>query len=253
MGLRSTPCVWKLCLYLHFLLGYLVHPTVSFSTRTVNPSVSHSLHAPSVDRFRITNTRTRTRNVPTAPVLQMQLRSKSKDSEDDTDSFHFNLVDPSSLFDIFNPSMYEEIRLDATLASCYILCRFFIYDITTGVKDVPGWQIQDWIDLANVASSCIVLSSLWTVVGLGTGIFSLDGTDRVEHGIKVLVSAVLVGPLWISVEIWNQWPPNDIGRLAYDALHSLPMGMVWDAIATGTLGLACIMILGKTVASNLRY
>jgi hypothetical protein len=188
-----------------------------------------------------------THNVPTIPVIQ--LRSKSKDSEDDTDSSHVEI--DSSPFDL-NPSMEEEIRLDATLASCYILCRFLIYDITTGVKDVPGWQIQDWIDLANVASSCIVLSSLWTVVGLGTGIFSLDETDRVDDGTKVLLSALLVGPLWISAEIWNQWPPNDMGLFAY-GLNSLPMGMVCDAIATSTLGLACIMILGKTVASNLRY
>jgi len=69
--------------------------------------------------------------------------------------------------------------------------------------------------------------------------------------VRVSGTAFVVGPIWTSVEIWNQWPPNDMGL--WD-LTSGAEGMAgWDAIATGTLGLACIMLLGKTVASDLRY
>ena len=71
-----------------------------------------------------------------------------------------------------------EIRLDATLLAIYVLCRFLFYDVTTGVKQSPGWELQDVIMLLQTFSSAIVLAGLWTLVGVfGTGLFQYDTRD----------------------------------------------------------------------------
>ena len=40
---------------------------------------------------------------------------------------------------------------------------------------------------------------------------------------RVLGRSLLVGPLWISVEIWNQWLPNGMGAFVME-------GMAWEPI-----------------------
>ena len=140
-----------------------------------------------------------------------------------------------------------EIRLDATLASCYNLCRFLIFDVTTGAKDVPGWQLSDLILLGGAFSSCVVLSFIWTVVGVYTGIFE----DRDENDLwNVASTASIVGPLWLMVEIIAGWPPS--GVLLANELNGFNVSDVLNAIATGTLGLASIMCIGKSLTAGWR-
>ena len=161
-----------------------------------------------------------------------------------------NLLPPVS------SSTLLEMRLDATLLSIYTLCRYLIYDLTTGIKQVPGWQLQDWIGLAQVTSSCIVGSLIWISVGYTMGIFQ-EGNEQEwwDVGLRVGGTALLVGPLWVGVEIWNHWPPN--GAVMGSFQGEWAGGDFWqgvaEAIGTGTVGLALIMVVGKTVASDARY
>ena len=72
-----------------------------------------------------------------------------------------------------------EIRLDATLLAIYVLCRFLFYDITTGAKQTPRWELHDAIMVLQTFSSAIVLSGLWTMMGVfGTGIFQYGNNDN---------------------------------------------------------------------------
>lgn len=59
-----------------------------------------------------------------------------------------------------------EVRLDATLISCYVLARFLAYDISSGAKENPGWNIDDWVRILSAISSAIILSFCWTLSGL---------------------------------------------------------------------------------------
>ena len=141
-----------------------------------------------------------------------------------------------------------EIRLDATLASCYGLCRFLIFDITTGAKDVPGWQMSDIIMLGGAFSSCIVLSLLWGLIGTLTGIFESLYSDDYDL-LNIASTAAIVGPLWLLVEILFGWPPGGVmpaQNFADDSSNIL------YTIGTGTVGLMSVMCLGKTLKSGWR-
>jgi len=142
-----------------------------------------------------------------------------------------------------------EVRLDATLASCYGLCRFLIFDITTGAKDVPGWQLSDFIMLGGVFSSCIVLASLWSLVGIALGIFEYEYDAEGSNSLKIIFNAFIAGPIWILLEVGFGWPPG--GVIAANNFTSAldTMGLV-GLIATGTIGLASIMCFGRISTSR---
>lgn len=71
------------------------------------------------------------------------------------------------------------IRRDAVLTACYVLCRFLIYDLATGAKDVPEWDLQDVLYLMGTSSSAIVLVTYWTIAGLLTQSFeNMTSTTR---------------------------------------------------------------------------
>jgi hypothetical protein len=141
-----------------------------------------------------------------------------------------------------------EIRLDATLASCYGLCRFLIFDITTGAKDVPGWQMSDFIMLGGAFSSCIILSLIWVLIGTLTGIFESRYSDDYDL-LEIASTAAIVGPLWLLVEILSGWPPGGVMMAQNFADDS---SNILYTIGTGTVGLMSVMCLGKTFTSGWR-
>lgn len=136
-----------------------------------------------------------------------------------------------------------EIRLDATLASIYVLCRFLIYDITTGAKDHPGWEFKDVLWLLQTSSSAILLAALWTGAGLITRIFE-DGSYELNI-LKVLGTVVLAAPIWLVLEIQFGWPPAGL-LYAEGADDMIPL------VLTGSVGLCSVMLLGKYLTSGWR-
>lgn len=162
------------------------------------------------------------------------------------------------IFDRIKNSNLLDICLDATLASVYSLCRFLIFDLSTGVKQVPGWQISDFIMLGGAFSSCIVLSILWTIVGVYiTELFGIDEEEKKRDDsffsgdVKIAFTAFIVGPLWQFVEITCGWPPSGVtvsNVLGQNDLSIASLTMVVSA----SVGLMSIMYMGKLLTSGLR-
>jgi hypothetical protein len=75
---------------------------------------------------------------------------------------------------------FSEICRDSVLVMCYVLCRFFIYDIATGIKSVPGWELQDLVYLTGTFSSAIVLVTYWTVAVLLSRRFENSGFNPIQ-------------------------------------------------------------------------
>jgi len=150
--------------------------------------------------------------------------------------------DPLSLStELFPDADFVNVREDATLAACYGLCRFLIYDVTTGSKDIPGWELNDFIMLGGAFSSSIVLSALWALIGLYMGIFNDRDSDTFDV-LKIPLTAIFVGPLWLITEILFGWPPG--GAILVDNLNTIgadPIISVVYTIFTGSIGLASIM------------
>ena len=153
---------------------------------------------------------------------------------------------------------YLEIRLDATLAACFGLCRFLIYDITTGAKEVPGWQMSDFIMLGGAFSSCIVLSGTWSLFGVLTGIFDEKNYDSLIQ-LRIAVTALIAGPIWVLSEILFGWPPSgSILRTEYGSVsNAIEFGLsesllidLFSVVGTGTIGLVSIMYIGRFITSN---
>jgi len=134
---------------------------------------------------------------------------------------------------------FLEIRLDATLASIYVLSRFLVYDVTTGIKKVPGYELQDVIMLLDTFSSAIVLSILWTVAGTCTQIFEPQYQQSTS---RIALTTLLAAPLWIYVEILLHWPPSGIDY----ANNYLIL------LSTGSIGLFVIMAFGRFVTTGWR-
>lgn len=135
-----------------------------------------------------------------------------------------------------------EIRLDATLAAIYVLCRFLIFDITTGAKDRPGWELHDVIMLLQTFSSAIALAVLWTGAGVLTRNFE-DGSSELNVR-KVVWTAALSAPIWVLLEIHIGWPPAGILYASGEDLVTL--------VTTSSIGLCSIMLLGKYFTSGWR-
>lgn len=136
-----------------------------------------------------------------------------------------------------------EIRLDATLASIYVLCRFLIFDVTTGAKDHPGWEFKDVLWLLQTSSSAILLATLWTGAGLLTRIFE-DGSYEV-NALKVVATVILAAPIWLLLEIQFGWPPAGL-------LYAEGANDMITLVLTGSAGLCSVMLLGKYLTSGWR-
>jgi len=132
----------------------------------------------------------------------------------------------------------SEIRRDAILVTCFVLCRYFLHDISTGEKLVPGLEIQDIVYVTGTFSSAALLGLYWTAAGLLTRSFERSG------GSSLLANAVNVAaccPLWIATEHLFGFGPLDIGGATLDA-----------SVANGFVGLASFMAIMKTVTRDWR-
>ena len=183
-------------------------------------------------------------HTPRRSLVQMRenrrIEDKDEESQEKLSSLLSNQVQNINLL---------EVRLDATLASCYSLCRFLIFDITTGAKDVPGWQLSDFIMLGGAFSSCIVLACLWSLVGIAIDIFDEQRGD--EYNLfKVFLNAFISGPIWLLLEVAFGWPPG--GVIAGNDFVSVNIMALLGHITTGSIGLASVMCLGKVYTSGWR-
>ena len=131
-----------------------------------------------------------------------------------------------------------EVRLDATLVACHVLCRFLVYDLTLPKKIVPGFEVFDIILLVDTFSSVAVLALLWTAAGLVTGIF--EPTRRRFDPVRVVSTAALIGPVWIVTEIVFRWPPWTTAVYPASLITTLLVGVA---------GLCATMCLGRIAAS----
>lgn len=160
------------------------------------------------------------------------------------------------------PSILEqvdplEIRLDATLLAIYVLCRFLFYDVTTGVKQTPGWELHDVIMILQTFSSAIVLSGLWTLVGVfGTGLFQYDANNVDNVWKRPLLNAIISAPLWVLIEIVFGWPTAGVFWLESTGgsrgLGGIFLGdQEWSLLLTlmgaGFLGVGFMMVLGRYI------
>ena len=73
-----------------------------------------------------------------------------------------------------------------------------IFGDSGGSKAVPGWHTSDFVALGGALSSCIILAGIWVAVGLLVGTFDRAGEEK---GWKILLTAAVVGPAWLAVEI----------------------------------------------------
>ena len=172
-------------------------------------------------------------------------QSRRNDDEGEVDNESKSRPEQSTSFltDRIQNADPLEIRLDATLASIYVLCRFLIFDITTGAKDHPGWEFKDVLWLLQTSSSAILLAALWTGAGLITRIFE-DGSYEVNI-LKVLGTVVLAAPIWLLLEIQFGWPPAGL-------LYAEGADDVITLVLTGSVGLCSVMLLGKYLTSGWR-
>ena len=151
-----------------------------------------------------------------------------------------------------------EIRLDATLLACYVLARFLNYDISTGAKAIPGWNLEDWVRIWSAISSAILLSGFWTL----NGVFVTQTLVQTRHPGKVdninnnndddppgkvdttflrtLGNLLLTVPLWLLAEEFFQFAPP--------GLEVYSLEVYW----TTALGLASVLLLVKGSTSGLR-
>lgn len=114
--------------------------------------------------------------------------------------------------------------------------------MTTGSKDVPGWQTTDIVALGGAFSSGIVLAGLWAAVGLGAGLFNERSDSGWFGGVRIILTALVVGPLWLGVEIGCGWPPGGVvsgGDFAAYGVGGMT-GVVYTVV-TGSVGLGSIM------------
>lgn len=135
---------------------------------------------------------------------------------------------------------FSSIYRDAILIACYVLCRFFVYDISTGIKDTPGWELQDVAYLTGTTSSAIVLICYWTIAGLLTRSFeTLRAGTELQWPIQVLVNVALTCPIWLATEHFLDFGPSDVGGTTLD-----------QAVVNGFVGLTFAMLFGRAISSK---
>lgn len=156
----------------------------------------------------------------------ISIRLYSNNNNDNGESWISKRLDRASI---------TEIRRDAFLVSCYVLCRFFIYDICAGIKSVPGWELQDVAYLTGTCSSAVVLVTYWTIAGLLSRGFETSGFKPIQ----TLVNVALSCPIWLATEHLFEFGPPDAGGST--------LGI---AVMTGFLSMSSAILLGRAVTSQ---
>ena len=182
----------------------------------------------------------------TPPVLPLFDKDPLSSSESESSFSERNNQDDDnepplfeSLASRWNAADPWEIRSDATVVSCHTLARFLAYDMTTPIKPVPGYEVEDVIALLDTFTSCVVLASLWTAAGLVTRLFenSNNGGDEAEWG-RLVQTTALAAPPWLLLEYALGWPAFDSNSGA-------------ERFILGFLGLLATMSLARLVSSKL--
>ena len=132
-----------------------------------------------------------------------------------------------------------EVRRDLMLTTCFVLGRYFVYDITTGIKIVPGFDIQDLLWLSGTLSSATLLGIYWTVAGLLTRLFETksSSTNLIANAVNIAMCC----PIWIASEHYFHFGPKDVGGATLDI-----------SIANGFIGLSVFIAAIKTITSDWR-
>ena len=239
-------CGRTVLVHLFVLLGSLFRPSSSFAiTKTPSASISKQFVVARPTPHSCTQPQLLTAPVEHISTNQFSWlrQSRRSDDEGEVDNESRSRQSTSFLTDRIQNADPLEIRLDATLASIYVLCRFLIYDITTGAKNHPGWEFKDVLWLLQTSSSAILLAALWTGAGLITRIFE-DGSYEVNI-LKVLGTVVLAAPIWLLLEIQFGWPPAGL-------LYAEGADDMITLVLTGSVGLCSVMLLGKYLTSGWR-
>ena len=171
-------------------------------------------------------------------------RLSNNNDNNENDDFK-NLLDLDMLARRLEKADTMEMRNDATLVACYVLCRFLIYDITSGAKVQPGWEIQDWIWLTGTFSSATVLVVYYVVAGLLSRTYEANTTFAVfgpSPIARALLNVVLCCPVWLVTEHMLGFGPPDIG--GGDSLGV--------TVISGLVGLASFMAVAKTLTAGMR-
>jgi len=194
----------------------------------------HTVHTPSLRRT--------TRILSPQSTTARTLSNKNDDNDDRNESS--NLFDLDLLARRLERADTMEMRNDATLVACYVLCRFLVYDITSGAKIEPGWEIQDWIWLTGTFSSATVLVVYYVIAGLLSRTYE-SNTTFAAFGpspiVRALVNVVLCCPVWLATEHLLGFGPPDIGG---DTLAV--------SVVTGFVGLGSFMALAKALTAGMR-
>lgn len=189
--------------------------TASLSSRVISPSIIRT---------------TLQRNKRTDRSLLL-FANKNNDDDDNNKEYNNNWISAR-----LERADFSEIRRDVILCTCFVLGRYFIYDVTTGAKVVPGFDAQDAIWLTGTLSSAALLGIYWTAAGLLTRLFETRGSALANA-----VNIAMAGPIWISTEHFLHFGPPNIGGSTLDA-----------SVANGFLGLSLFMAVTKTITSDWR-
>lgn len=176
---------------------------------------------------------------------QFSARKLSNNNDNNENDTFKNLLDLDMLARRLEKADTMEMRNDATLVACYVLCRFLIYDITSGAKVQPGWEIQDWIWLTGTFSSATVLVVYYVVAGLLSRTYESNTTFAVfgpSPIARALLNVVLCCPVWLVTEHMLGFGPADIGG----------GGSLGVTVISGLVGLASFMAVAKTLTAGMR-
>ena len=179
-----------------------------------------------------------------------RLSSDNNNNDNNNENDDKTTIDLVNIFDLdlltrrWNQADKVEIRNDATLVACYVLSRFLVYDITSGAKVQPGWEVQDWIWLTGTFSSAVVLMVYYVIAGLlsrayeSNTAFAVAGPSPV---IRALVNVVLCTPIWLATEHLLGFGPSDIGG-----------STLAITVTTGFVGFGSFMALAKILTAGMR-
>jgi len=217
----------------HILLPFLLSPLFKANINVLSFCIS-SPHALNIKGQRLQRT--------FRPDFKHGLQEKKEDVDNDKIIDTFNIDEINTL----------EIRLDATLLTIYVLGRFLVYDITTGIKSTPGWELHDVILILQTFSSAIVLSALWTLTGVFlTRIFKFDDEFIWK---EIITTTIITVPLWIAIEIFFCWPTAGVlWSQITGGLDGMLLGnqeslfFLFTLISASTLGVGCTMTFGRLI------
>lgn len=156
--------------------------------------------------------------------------NNNNDNKEDTKNWIMTRLEQADLV---------EVRRDLILTTCFVLGRYFVYDITTGRKIVPGFDIQDLLWLSGTLSSATLLGICWTVAGLLTRLFETktSSTNLIANAVNIAMCC----PIWIASEHYFHFGPTDVGGATLDI-----------SIANGFIGLSVFIVAIKTITSDWR-